>query len=124
MEKIFIEGTRKTPTISFDFDTGKMDIEGNSTPEDPNDFFEPIYNKLVEYVKDPAEDTLLDIRLTYFNTSSSKWILYLLKEFKEIHKTNKKLTINWYYDSDDEDILEAGEDYQAILRIPINFIAN
>ena len=124
MEKIFIEGTRKTPTISFDFGSGKMDIEGNSTPEDPNEFFEPIYNKLIEYVKTPADSTLLDIRLTYFNTSSSKWILYLLKEFKEILKTNKKLVINWYYDSDDEDILEAGEDYQAILRIPINFITN
>jgi hypothetical protein len=33
------------------------------------------------------------------------------------------IVINWFYEEDDEDMLEAGEDYQAILSIPVQMIA-
>ena len=32
------------------------------------------------------------------------------------------ITINWHYEEDDEDMLEAGEDYQAIINIPFKMI--
>ena len=33
------------------------------------------------------------------------------------------IAINWFYEEDDEDMLEAGEDYQAILNIPVHMIS-
>ena len=35
-------------------------------------------------------------------------------------KTNLK--IKWFYESDDEDMEEAGEDYQAIISLPFKMI--
>ena len=30
--------------------------------------------------------------------------------------------VNWYYEEDDEDMLAAGEDYQAIIDLPFKMI--
>jgi hypothetical protein len=62
----------------------------------------------------------VNIKLEYFNTSSSKCILDVFKKLETVGGTN--MTINWYYEEDDEDMLEAGEDYQAIINIPFKMI--
>ena len=46
----------------------------------------------------------------------------LFKKLEAIHKTGKEVVINWYYEEDDEDMLEAGEDYQAIIKVPFKMI--
>ena len=33
------------------------------------------------------------------------------------------MKVNWYYEEDDEDMLEAGEDYEAIVSIPFDKIS-
>jgi len=33
-----------------------------------------------------------------------------------------EVKVNWYYEEDDEDMLEAGEDYQAIIDLPFKMI--
>ncbi len=62
--------------------------------------------------------------MEYFNTSSSKCILDVFKKLENVFKKNNEegVTINWYYEEDDEDMLEAGEDYQSILKIPFKMI--
>ena len=30
--------------------------------------------------------------------------------------------INWHFEEDDEDMEEAGEDYQAIIQVPFNMV--
>ena len=42
--------------------------------------------------------------------------------FKE-NKSGNEVAINWYYEEDDEDMLEAGEDYDAIIDLPFKLIA-
>jgi hypothetical protein len=48
--------------------------------------------------------------------------LDLFKKLESIHKGGKEVVINWYYEEDDEDMLEAGEDYQAIIKVPFKMI--
>lgn len=122
MDSIKIEGTRKTPEISFDAEQGKVLIEGRSIPENSIEFYKPLVDWLEEYGKNPQEKTEVNIKLEYFNTSSSKCILDVFKKLETIHKDNKDVVINWYYEEDDEDMLEAGEDYQSILKIPFKMI--
>jgi hypothetical protein len=43
--------------------------------------------------------------------------------FKRIEKASSKATVDWYYEDEDEDMLEAGEDYDAIIDIPFRLIA-
>lgn len=122
MEKINIESTPKTPAIRFDFEKGFLEIRGRSIPENSIEFYKPIVESLEKYGSKPQAVTTVDIQLEYFNTSSSKCILDVFKKLESIHKNGHHLVINWYYEQDDEDMLEAGEDYQAIINVPFKMI--
>jgi len=122
MESISIEGTTKTPTIKLDPQTGTIEIKGRSIPENSIEFYRPIVEWLEEYAKSPQKKTTVNIQLEYFNTSSSKCILDIFKKLESIKKARNEVVINWYYEEDDEDMLEAGEDYESIIRVPFKMI--
>lgn len=122
MEKVVIEGTPKTPTISFDMTVGFLEIKGRSIPENSIEFYKPLVEHLERYAQKPQGNTNVNIQLEYFNTSSSKCILDVFKKLEAIHKGGNSILINWYYEQDDEDMLEAGEDYQAIINVPFKMI--
>ncbi len=122
MEKFSIEGTPKTPTINFDMVSGHLEVKGRSIPENSIEFYKPLVEALERYAQKPQAATNVNIQLEYFNTSSSKCILDVFKKLESIQKAGSATTINWYYEEDDEDMLEAGEDYQAIISIPFKMI--
>ena len=119
MEDIRIEGTPKTPTVNFITNEGLLEIKGRSIPENSIEFYKPLIDWIESYAKEPKDSTNINIQLEYFNTSSSKCILDL---FKKLEAIINNITINWYYEEDDEDMLEAGEDYEAIINIPFKMI--
>jgi len=124
MKTLSLEGSPKTPTIEMNPETGVIEIEGRSIPENSIDFYKPVVEWLDEYANSPTGDTKVNIKLEYFNTSSSKCILDVFKKLENVFKKSgeKGVVINWYYEEDDEDMLEAGEDYQSILKIPFKMI--
>ncbi len=122
MEALIIEGTAKTPNVSFNGDTGKLEIKGRSIPENSIEFYKPLVDWLEEYAHAPKDKTVVDVHLEYFNTSSSKCILDVFKKLEAIHKNKYEILIIWHYEEDDEDMLEAGEDYESIIRVPFKMI--
>lgn len=123
MELLNIEGSPKTPTIKFDPSSGFLEVKGRSIPENSIEFYKPLVDSLEKYSTGPQKETKVNIQLEYFNTSSSKCILDVFKKLEAIHKSgNSSVTINWHYEEDDEDMLEAGEDYQAIINVPFKMV--
>lgn len=119
MEDIQIEGTPKTPSVKFTSGEGSLEIKGRSIPENSIEFYKPLMDWIEQYATAPQKKTEVNIQLEYFNTSSSKCILDL---FKKLEVINEQIVTNWYYEEDDEDMLEAGEDYDAIINIPFKMI--
>ena len=122
MEPISIDGTPKTPTVKFDAGTGIIEIKGRSIPENSIEFYKPLVDWLEAYAGSPVDKTVVNVQLEYFNTSSSKCILDVFKKLEAISKAKNDVIINWYYEEDDEDMLEAGEDYESIIRVPFKMI--
>jgi len=122
MESLFIEATSATPEVKFDFNKGLLDIKGVSKTTNALEFYKPIMLAIDEYAVKMAETTTVNIFLTYFSTSSSLCILGILKELKNLNDSNTKVVVNWYYEEDDEDMLDAIEDYQTLIPIEFNFI--
>lgn len=120
MDNITLEGTPKTPTVKFDSGSGVLELSGRSIPENSIEFYKPLLDWLESYGGSPKDKTEVNIKLEYFNTSSSKCILDVFKKLETIKGT--EMVINWYYEEDDEDMLEAGEDYQAIINIPFKMV--
>jgi hypothetical protein len=124
MEPISREATMKTPSIEFDSVQGLIEIKGRSNPENTLDFYRPLVAWVDEYVQNPAEKTIVNVHLEHFNTSSSKSILEVFRALEPIHKIKKgDIVVNWFYEDDDEDILEAGENYESITGLPFRMVA-
>lgn len=122
MENILRDSSAKTPAINFDAKSGVLLLKGRSIPENSIEFYKPLNDWLDLYGEKPCQETTIDMKLEYFNTSSSKCILDLLKRLEKINQTGSKVSVNWYFESDDEDMEEAGEDYQAIVKLPFKMI--
>ncbi|UCH14949.1 MAG: DUF1987 domain-containing protein [Bacteroidales bacterium] len=121
MDNLLIESTKKTPEVSFNVD-GRIKISGRSIPEDATKFYDDLYEWVFYYCQNPPESTTVDIELEYFNSGSSKAILHILRALVDIAKKGHKMTINWYYEEGDDDIMERGEYYESILETKFNFI--
>ncbi|MCL2073178.1 MAG: DUF1987 domain-containing protein [Marinilabiliaceae bacterium] len=122
METIIREGTPKTPYVRLNGENGVIEIKGRSIPENSVEFYKPLIEWLDRYANTPFDLTSVNIQLEYFNTSSSKCILDIFKKLELVFKKGNKVEINWYYEEDDEDMFEAGEDYQSIISIPFKMI--
>ena len=122
MEKLYIEGSAKTPTIDFNFETGVLELKGRSIPENSIEFFNPLNDWIDGYGSSPKDTTMFEVRLEYFNTSSSKCILDLFKKLEGVDGSTTTVHVNWYFETDDEDMQEAGEDYEAIVGLPFKII--
>ncbi|MFZ5554320.1 MAG: DUF1987 domain-containing protein [Bacteroidota bacterium] len=124
MSNLVMEGSPKTPTIHFNRETGTMELKGRSIPENSIEFYKPVFEWVDSYGSNPKPETSVNVVLEYFNTSSSKCILDFFKKLENLNNGGKtKVIINWHYEQDDEDMLEAGEDYQAIISVPFKMIS-
>ena len=122
MEIIVRDGTPKTPSVRLDGTTGIIEVKGRSIPENSVEFYKPLIDWLEKYGASPGANTVVNIQLEYFNTSSSKCILDIFKKLELINKKGNPVEINWYYEEDDEDMFEAGEDYQSIISLNFKMI--
>ena len=122
MEKFILRETAKTPSVNFDPIHGLFEIKGKSIPENSILFYEPLLNYLEDYTSQPAEKTVLNAKFEFFNTSSSNRIHALFKKFEKIYQDNSEVLIRWFCENGDENMLDAGEDFRAILHVPFEII--
>jgi len=122
MENLNLVASPKTPLVCFDSATGVLELRGRSIPENSIEFYQPLNDWIDTYANNPCNKTVIDVKLEYFNTSSSKCILDLFKKLEKLNGQNTEVSVNWYYEEEDEDMEEAGEDYQAIVKLPFKMI--
>jgi hypothetical protein len=121
MENLIIKSSSKTPDILFSVD-GNFDFSGKMFPEDCRKFFEPINSWLEEYLKNPAEVTIIKFKLEYFCDTSVQYVYEMLKILKKLKISGKDLNIDWYYTNASESTVQDAEDYSSAVGIPINII--
>lgn len=114
------KGTYITPTINFSADTGICEIIGESFLEETSKFYSPIVDWIKSFITTTNKEIIFSIKLTYFNTSTSKWILNILNTLKNHEIKGGKVTVNWYYYEDDIDMQDDIEDYHLDTAITIN----
>ncbi len=122
MNSFYLEPTPKTPKISFNVEDGSFEISGRSIPENSIEFYKPVLEWLDEYIPESNGETNLDVKLEYFNTSSSKCLVEIFRRLEKLQKEGKPAAIRWYYEEEDEDMQESGEDFKEIIKLPIKMI--
>ncbi|MGM0497782.1 MAG: DUF1987 domain-containing protein [Bacteroidota bacterium] len=120
-DEVFIKGTVETPEIILNKTDGELKFSGRSMPEDAKEFYNPLKEWIDQYANNPAPGTRVVFAYEYFNTASSKMIMEVIEEVKKIGEKDQQLTVEWHYLEDDDDMLEAGEDYEEIVDIKFQY---
>jgi len=118
METLRIEPTDDSPQVILDQKDNRFEISGKSLPEDVVDFYQPVQDWIKEYRKEPLATTEVNMKLIYFNTASSKLIMDILILFEEMVEEGHKVLIRWHSLQSDEDMQEAGKEYEEMIDVP------
>lgn len=125
MEALHIESGEDTPKIYFEPEVDIYLLEGKSLPENAIDFYQPVFDWATTFFNSEEVPASLEInfKLDYFNTASSKQIAKLLRII-EGSPSSENVTIKWFYDEEDADMLKAGNRYNKLMNVNFEFVVN
>lgn len=125
MNILTLAQTNKTPEVLFDPAQNYFLIKGRSIPENSTEFYHPVMEWLDKFAASEVEAPVtVEVKLEYFNTSSSKCLVDIFRKLEKMHLKGQPVAVNWYYDEQDEDMKEAGEDFMGIMKLPIMMIVH
>jgi len=124
MERLSIAPTKYTLGVELDPATGVLVLRGESYPENAVEFFQPVFDWLDGYLAEASHELTLNLHLSYLNTSSTKCLLDILEALQAYHGDRGTVRVLWFYDANDEDILEMGEELAEDLELPFEFVAS
>jgi hypothetical protein len=116
-EELYREAKRKTPKVVFRGD--RFIIEGRSIPENPRDFYLPLYDWILEKSESAGELMMLEFAFDYLNSASAKWIFLILRD---LTVKGKKFRVIWSYEKGDDDMRGLAVMYQSLLSFPLTTI--
>lgn len=117
MNPLEINGTADTPHVLMDKSSGRFEISGRSLTDNAPDFYKPIADWLKAYSSSPNVVTEVSFKFEYLNIESSKSVLDLLTILEKVKGTS----VTWYFNEDDEDMEEIGEELAELVSIPFKF---
>ena len=110
MNDIYIARTTHSPEVDFRFSENMLTLTGEAYPENANEFFHPLLMGLEGYLNSvDSRDIEFNFHLTYFNSAATKMIYSMFELLNESACTNNRVILNWYYDEEDDTILEFGD---------------
>jgi hypothetical protein len=128
ISKLIIDKTNTTPEVILDPEKRIYKISGESRPSDVREFYDRIISWLIDFrqeftnSKDVKEPINFSFHLEYFNSSSAKMILDICKILSVLKLNGFNVTLNWCYDKEDIDMLDAGKEISEIIKVPFEYI--
>ena len=116
LNRYTVDPTRRTPRIVLE--PGRIFIVGRSIPENPSEFYRPVYDWISRYIQINGHRTRIELGFEYINTSSTKWIYNIIKEISGMNNLADSARIIWYYDKGDEDMCELGFILKSLVECP------
>lgn len=124
MERFDIQSTQKyMPTVVLDPESGVLELIGQCYMEHTDQFFQPIFEWLEEYLLTDHTLVSLNIKLSYFNTSAVKCIWEFLNRLAKYNKNRQQeVAVNWYYDEDDDNMHDIYCDFEEEIPLKLSLI--
>lgn len=133
MQKLHISKSLSSPEIILSPGDKKFVIRGISSPEDVREFYYPVIEWIKNYIDALLKDShpgynstsplKFQIDLSYFNSSSAKFLYDIIMELKRLYEARIPVVIEWQYDEDDSDMKEAGLDISYLADMEFTYVA-
>lgn len=123
------KATDLTPEIILAPDENRFVISGKSAPEDVRGLYYPVIEWMEEFAGELRKGhtytdktpLLLKLDLEYFNSSSAKFLFDIFAQLRELNDEGVPVSVEWYYDEEDIDLREAGEDLSLLCEMPFKY---
>src|SRR5438067_13319531 len=102
MKNLIIEAKEQTPKIDFNAETGVLQMTGRAYTQKIIDFYTPVIKWVDDYVMEPQEKTVIELKMEYINSASTMIVANLLKKLSGLQKTGKQFIVNWYHQEEEE----------------------
>lgn len=109
------------PKVTFNAASGLLKLEGRSTMRDALEFYQPIIDQLT---KTTVPTYIIEIKLEHFNTGTARCLYKILQAVDEKKNMGAMILIRWFSDEGDEDHKELGEDLEAKVGLPFQYVDN
>jgi hypothetical protein len=129
MNSFVHHATDISPEICLSPAENKFVISGNSAPEDVRELYYPVLDWMKEFVSlvrknntyTDKKPLIFKLDLEYFNSSSAKFLFDIFTLLKDLNNQGVPVVIEWYYDAEDTDLREAGEDLALLCEIEFKY---
>lgn len=131
MESLIIERTETSPQIILDPIKNRFEFSGDSRPENAREFYMPVIKWLQQYSMNlywkknelnQKTGITIEFKFDYFNSTSAKYILDIFLILQKMEEQDHNVLIKWYYEENDLDIKEAGEEFLGSVIIPHEYV--
>lgn len=120
MDELILEGTKKTLNVRCTH--GFIEFSGCSITGNPRIFFQPVFDWIRRYIKNPAEITIVNCHIEYLDTASLKYLNEIFFLLVGIKSRSADIRINWKVSDNDPEILDIGQILEKRLKYNFNFI--
>lgn len=126
MEELYIlgqGGTHPTPSIEFDARLGVLTLAGASHPEDAAAFYAPLILWLDALIARPPRPLRVELRLSSFGASTRPQLLALLRRLRAWARRGAPVSVRWFVDPRDDDMVDIAADFQSMSGLPIHIVS-
>jgi hypothetical protein len=133
MQKFYVKQTPTTPEINLSPDENLFVIRGTSSPEDVRSLYYPVTEWTKVFVDNVIEGVIkvfnnntpvkFQVDLSYFNSSSAKFLYDIFYELKRLPAAGIPVNVEWFYDEEDSDMEDAGSDIALLVGMEFSYIS-
>ena len=118
-----LESTQFSPEVEADWDKGVIRMSGESYPENTFEFFAQVINWTESYLASSSQSLLMELQLSYLNTSSIRAMIDLFDMLQEAADSGKDVQVKWLYDSRNPRASELGEEFKEDYTFPFDIVS-
>ncbi len=110
--------TSSTPLVLADQDQGRITMAGDSYPENPFEFFQPIIDWIENYLSQDTRPLHLELALVYLNTSSIRAMMDIFDRMEEAFQHGREVSVHWTFDPENERVGELADEFKEDCTFP------
>lgn len=124
MKDLHLTGSQTTPTVTSDWEHGRLVMQGDSYPENSFEFFNQIIDWIDSYLKTSGDPLHLDLWLMYMNTSSVKAMMDIFDMLEDAHANGHKVSVCWHFDPRNERVVDLAEEFREDCTFDFQIVAD
>lgn len=122
-QDLSLEATQYSPAVKMDWQKGLIQMSGESYPENTYEFFAQIIAWLECYLASGVAPLLMELQLSYLNTSSIRAMIDLFDLLQEANDGGRDVRVVWLYDNRNPRASELGEEFKEDYTFPFDILA-